>query len=419
MWKLGRLQVVLAVAVSSATGASAAASTAATMVNSGRNFRAHRAERHRHHSHGGQVGASFLTLNQRQVPPGVEVVTPANLTEPTAFPPPPPALEPYKDMQPMDTKIGNYFVSRMVASPTMTPPPSQAAIDLAYGCPVLLNWPVEVAVGAPDPCSTKVGGDISANWTADGSPILSYTESCAVFDLANRDASPLVSYQLPNGDFLGASQEKTVLKGVTLELRDCQYSTRYVMNERVIHQSGTPDDNACEKYGSCDGVVYVQYILKDALDQVVAITPYLNLFPESFQINDVAGNEIATASRSGWDPVHVDCANKVDRHWLLRFATSPAGIFSKPAERMWIAQMLTMIALRDSKRKSNGMVEMSDCQIMKMVLTGLTFLTMCLCGCCIPLLCYVLVSAPCHEKLHFLEKRWCPRKKKGSKGSGQ
>jgi len=413
MWR-ECLQVALAVAVSSATGASAAASTAATTANADRHFRARRAERHRHSSHGGQVAASFLALGGRQVPPGVETVSLANLTEPTAIPPPPPALEPYKDNQPFDTAIGNFFVSRLVEKPTVTPPPSQASIELAYGCPTLLNWPIEVAVGAPDPCADmKTNASWTDNSDENAAKIVSWSQDCAMFDLANRDASPLVSYELPNGDLLGASQEKTTLKRTIIELRDCQYTTRYTVQERLIHQSGKPDDNACSKYGACDGVVYLQYVMKDAIDKTVAITPYLNLFPEVFEINDAAGNKIATASRAGWDPMHSDCSNSISRHWLLRFAESPAGVFATVTERQWIAQMMTMIALRDSRRGSDGLVTMSECQIFKMFITGLSLLAFLCCACCVPMCCYLIVSAPMHERLHFLEKRWCPRKKKG------
>merc|ERR1719401_2285774 len=113
--------------------------------------------------------------------------------------------------------------------------------------------------------------------------------------------------------------------------------------------------------------------------------------------------------------MHPDCAGSganTARRWIIRFADSPPGVFSKVTERQWIGQMMTMIAIRDNKRQSDGMVAVTGCHLFKMVTSALMFLLFVCCCTCIPLLCFILVSAPMHDKLYELEKRWCPRRTK-------
>jgi len=93
---------------------------------------------------------STLTAKEKQAPAPVFIVKMglANVTEPTPYPPPPPVLHPWKEMQPLDTAIGNYLISGLIAQPTVTPPPSQSSLDLAFACPALLTWPTEVSAPA-------------------------------------------------------------------------------------------------------------------------------------------------------------------------------------------------------------------------------------------------------------------------------
>ena len=71
---------------------------------------------------------------------------------PTVVPPPPPTLVASRDYQPMDTFIGNKIKSQFVQAPALTPPPTQTALDLAFGCPVFALKD-KVAVQAPSGCS--------------------------------------------------------------------------------------------------------------------------------------------------------------------------------------------------------------------------------------------------------------------------
>jgi len=51
--------------------------------------------------------------------PGQKVIIP------TALPPLAPTLNPRDDMQPLDTRLGDYIKKQFVEAPTVTPPPTQ------------------------------------------------------------------------------------------------------------------------------------------------------------------------------------------------------------------------------------------------------------------------------------------------------
>lgn len=414
------------------TGASAAASEAVSSLHlaqsatgrltqrvdsAGRRLRQKRAERHQQLRYGEQAARSNGEAFEVQVP--AQVVTPANLTEPTAFPPPPPQLDPYQDMQPLDTRIGHFLINNLIESPTLTPPPSNAAMDVAFACNVIAKWPEKVAITAPDPCTgikTNQEGDAImdlGSWMdrSSDTPLLTWQEVCLWMDTANREPAPLVQYNY-QGDLLSVSQEKISLIGTQIALRDCQYQERYTLEEKTIHQDGEADARACKEYNSCDGVVYLQYTMRNEAGEVVATTQYLPLFPESFTIIDATGAEIASVSRSGWDPYHVDCANDKERAWDLTFAPNPPGVFARVTERQWIGQMITMIAIRDNKRGPDGHVTMCKCGMYKLAVRGFVMLFLCCCCTCLPMFIWICISAPLHEKFYNFEKKWCPRRRK-------
>merc|ERR1719359_1610691 len=74
------------------------------------------------------------------LPPALTI---ADVTTPTAYPPPPPALDPWNNFQPMDTFLGGSIVQEFIPKPTATPPPTQMALDTLNSCPLI---PAGVAV---------------------------------------------------------------------------------------------------------------------------------------------------------------------------------------------------------------------------------------------------------------------------------
>lgn len=283
-----------------------------------------------------------------------------NVTTPTELPPPPPTLNPDHDMQPFDTRIGNFIASSFLAPPTVTPPPTQAALDLAFGCPEILGYPNTVQLGAPTDCNAWKNSR-AGNFTAStGAMVLSWEEICDV----RESMLPFVKYTHIDGQVLFHSKTRFSFFGSTMEILDCDPTNiRYTLEEKVYHQTSFVDQEVCKKYGSCDGTVFLQYFMKNRQGKVVAETPYLTLFQNTFTVAEPGtGIAIAEVSRVGdWSPK--DTCPKWDRLWSIKYATAPPAPFGEPKDRWPIAVMVNMLTLRDSDRRKNGMVTPSKCEI--------------------------------------------------------
>lgn len=336
----------------------------------------------------------------------------ANVTEPTPFPPPPPVLHPWQDHQPLDTAIGNYLISGFIQAPTITPPPSQSSLDLAFACPALLTWPNEVSVSAPDPCGSMETG----NWTGKGGGLqIQWATSC--IDTTSPGLTPpsisaVTTYTVPNGDLFGTSQERQVMFNDFTEIRDCGGAAIYTIEEKLYKQAGKPDPDACKNHKSCDGVIYFQWFIKDASGRVVALTPYTTIFQESFPITDLAGGTIAEVSRTGWQPdQRTPCTDDAKpRLWNLKFASSPPGNWAAATNQWPIASFITMLAHRDMFRQPNGRVLWSNCEVLKA--TGYAFsVTAGVCCCvCIPMVIFLLCSAWITRCVTEAEKSLFPKR---------
>lgn len=356
-------------------------------------------------------------LHSRQAPGAVPLYVPkiglANVTDPTPFPPPPPVLHPWRDHQPLDTAIGNYLISGFIAQPTVTPPPTQASLDLAFACPALLTWPGEISVSAPDPCGEMDNG----KWATKGGDVqIKWATSCIdLFSpgISMPSVSPVTVYSVGNGDLFGSSQERMTLSGSQIEIRDCGGATVFTVEEKVYKQAGEADPDSCQKYRSCDGVVYFQYFMKDMGGTVVALSPYTTIFQDSFDITDTAGGKIATVSRNGWEPDDlkpVCSANTKPRVWNIKYASSPPGNWAAATNQWPLATFMTMLAHRDQYRQPDGRVLWSPCETAKstgfVVGTGAVF---CCLG-CTPMVIFLLCSASIGRFFTQAEERLFPRR---------
>lgn len=353
-----------------------------------------------------------------QVPLYVPKIGLANVTEPTALPPPPPPLKPWKDMQPLDTAVGHYLISGFIEQPTISPPPTQMSLDLAFGCPALLTWPSEVAVTAPDLCAELGRG----NWTnGNGDLLMTWEKACfqqntqqmasqGVFNQLN--PNPVVTYKMPNGDLFGSAQESFGWVN-SIVLRDCGGGVVFTIEEKRIKQEGKANEKICEKYRSCDGVVYLQYFVKDKTGEVVAETPYLTIFQETFTIFAPGGAiPIAKVSRNGWDPPipAADCANANPRVWNIKYESSAPGIWAAVANQWPIAVMMTMLSRRDMNRRPDGSVEWGTCEVMRSSSMVLFVFAIVCCVVCTPFVVFLLCSGPCHHMLYDMEQSSFPKR---------
>lgn len=338
----------------------------------------------------------------------------ANVTQPTPYPPPPPVLKPWEDHQPLDTAVGNYLISGFIVQPTVTPPPTQASLDLAFSCPALLTWPGQVKISAPDPCGSMDAG----NWTdtSDGVQI-QWSTNCVDTEspgISYPSISPTTIYKTPTGDFFGSSQERIGLNGAKfVEIKDCGGALIYTIEEKIYKQTGKPDEKACSQYKSCDGVIYFQFFVKDRTGKVVALTPYTTIFQESFDITDPAGGLIATASRNGWSPQDVspsDCASAKPRVWNLKYAASPPGVWSNTLGQWPLAAFMTMNSHRDSYRQPNGQVLWSNCETLKTTGYAVGSTLLVCCCMCTPMVFFLVCSAPIMKFLAEVETRLFPKR---------
>jgi hypothetical protein len=355
---------------------------------------------------------------QEQAPLYVPKIGLANITKPTAIPPPPPEMDPWKDMQPIDTAIGHYLISGFIEPPTITPPPSQAQLDLAFSCPALLTWPSQIQVTAPDPCGGK-DGITSGKWFDGSGKILQmkWDTDCVDLDKTSSleskvNPNPITKYTVPNGDLFGSSQDRDGFSGSAIELRDCGGALVYSIREKMYKLAGKADENSCKKFNSCDGIIYFQYFVYDKTGKTVAMTPYTLIFQESFDIISPAGATIASVSRTGWDPpiLPPDCSNAPKRIWNIKFAPTPPGIWAVATNQWPIAEMVTMLSRRDMLRQPDGRVVASSCEIAKttgeILIVGLGLLAFF----CIPFIIFLVCSGPFHTALHEAESWLFPKR---------
>jgi len=274
----------------------------------------------------------------------------------------------------------------------VTPPPLQLPVHLQNACPLLLAWPRTVSVSVPDHCATAGWFDMGithsgGDWTdaISKNRVINWNTSCAEKGKMTSVPSlaPVTTFTVSTGgasqDVFGSSTEYKGVFGNYIEISDCIGTPLFTLQEKVYKQEGKPDEDACNKYQSCDGVIYVQYFVKDAQGKTVAMTGYLNIFQSSFDITDPNGIKIAHASRKGWEPGSYDCSD-ARRDWVLRYEEAPPGMWALPMSQWPLAAMMTMVAQRDEMRQSNGMVLWSSCEVVKTSLfVALAVITVILC----------------------------------------
>lgn len=252
--------------------------------------------------------------------------------------------------------------------------PSSIAGAPSVPCPSLRDWPAVMHIDAPDPCRSVFGSD--GNWTSketsisnssDDAKIMTWSLSCASL---GRSIAPVTTYKVPSGEFFGTSLRATSLLGNTMELRDCTGYLSYSVEEQIYHVPGEVDEQSCLNYGSCDGTVYIHYVIRNWEGTIVAQTPNLRLFQHSFFVKDSENKLIAEVNRIGrWSPISRDCGeHHMKRQWSVRFMPQDGGgsdMFQNASERWAVAELVTIMAAWDTNRQPSGLVAPSACDFEK------------------------------------------------------
>mmetsp|Transcript_48042 Transcript_48042/g.127303 ORF Transcript_48042/g.127303 Transcript_48042/m.127303 type:complete len:415 (+) Transcript_48042:158-1402(+) len=291
----------------------------------------------------------------------------ANLTKPTMVPPLPPTLNPVEDYQPLDTAIGDFVAKQFVEEPTVTPPPTQAALDTQFGCPEYLTLPDVMYVSAPR-CGTS--GSREGKWiddqqshaTLDNPPPTPYhavwNEEYCLSGICGNIKYVGFDDEGPSGYFASKFDPFNSVQVTTIT--DCARNLKFIVEERVYKQTSWTSDLECHQYGSCDGTVFLTYTVKDHNGKTVAFTPTLKLFQNKFPIlaTERAGTVVTIAEfvREGaWNPQE-SCPTYA-KNWAVRFLTTskdlPDGTYGR---KFVVGALATIIGLRDDERTPDGLV---------------------------------------------------------------
>lgn len=310
--------------------------------------------------------------------------------------------------------LRTYLNGRFGAPSAALPAKGDPALD---PCPVLNEWPSKLEIDVPSPCTLAPSGSWS---TSEASPedsaiplVMSWTQQCSTL---GGGLVPVTSYTLPSGGLFGSTQPVASLTGNTFRLNDCVGYTRFFLDEKVYHVPGEPDSHACEIYGSCDGSVFLQFIIRDHAGRKIAHTPYLRLFQSSFNIEDVNGLLVAQVERIGrWNPMSKTCSGQAHK-WLVKFPElgipGASSLFPTAADRWPVAELVTIMSTRDGSRLPSGLVGPSVCEMEKtgLLIASLVFLVAAV-GAVATLFVRVGVTPTQMMCLEF-EASFCPRRKR-------
>jgi len=275
----------------------------------------------------------------------------ANVTEATAFPPPPPTLNPVLDYQPLDTALGDLIQKQFIEPPTLTPPPNQETLAMIFSCPLLL-LDTSFIVQASDGCSKTARSGIWKDTM--GNQLLAWSEKAeTVTDID-------LSYTMPSGDGFGFTQGQLSLGASQINFVDCGLNVKYFMKEYVYHVPAKKDPLQCSKYGICDGAIYLKYEIWQSGGSMVAVSNLVEIFANTFTLSDTAtGGQLVQYSRNAdWSPK--DGCQTYSKEWVV---TVGGGALSDAPLRWVLGMFITTLSLRDEERDVKGLIRMTSTQV--------------------------------------------------------
>jgi len=319
-----------------------------------------------------------------------------------------PGLDPYVDMQPFDTALGALVIGGFLPEPQPSPqgPIADHLQGVSEECPVLLSYPEQIDVEAPDPCAGSEGMGKGA-WTGlgqGGGELMRWSQYCSLIQ-PGVSRAPMVEYYLPGGDYFGYSQMALQLTGYTMMLYDCTGRLIFTINEFVYQQRHWEG-------WKLDTKVWMQYAIKRG-SKTIAQTKYLSVEETNIGLFDENNTEIASFMRSeGWDPKSEECTQDGSRRkWTITFNEEAANVFPEGTRRWPVAELVTMIALREPHRVSAGFTMPSVCEVLKTLfffsILG-AVIALCVSTC---IACKTYCLTPCKIGLYALELMICPNRR--------
>eukprot|EP00392_Amoebophrya_sp_AT5.2_P002695 g2700.t1 len=280
--------------------------------------------------------------------------------------------------------IGSQAHSQASAAqaPQMVPQYTVATPNVAVATPApAVFLPKTVVVGAPTGCSTIRGQETQ---TATGEPLQRWQEKCYQLNAPNLEITDAKTGQL-------VSQAWTRPTGYTniVDLTDCNGNTVYTVHEMVYRLSGGEAEEAgTSLLGSASSSllsstgttaagtametvrasqnIYLKYEIIAKSGTVVAVTPYVPLFAQSFKLLEPSnGRTIATLGKNGaWSPA--TACPPYEKKWYISYESATAagsqdaGLTTE--DKRWVvAAFMTVVAVRDQDRNDDGGVRWSTC----------------------------------------------------------
>jgi len=303
-------------------------------------------------------------IEDTNVPNYVPQIPGAIVQIPTLTPPKQPKLDPILDMQPFDTLIGDAIQQRFVEAPSISQPPTQSAIDLAYGCATTL-LPSTTYVNAPNGCSKYAREGMIRNGTGHG--MYSWKESCLDKGLFSgwSVGGNLVISNIATGETISKVQTRPTLFANIIDITDCSGNPLYIVYENLYRLDNDKMHSCTESWWSseksCTGTVYLQFSITTRSGQAVAVSPYVSVFANEFSLYDAnTGKRLVTFRKNGsWSPK--DQCPSFEKNWYMLF-TGASGL-GAPDKRWIVAAFLSSISLRDEDREEkDGGVGWTACQ---------------------------------------------------------
>ncbi|CAD7956097.1 unnamed protein product [Amoebophrya sp. A120] len=308
-------------------------------------------------------------------------------------------LDRRRDILPLDVAFGLSIAKKFVEEPVKTVLPTQDSLDLAYGCAAVF-LPKTVVVGAPTGCTSA--GRSQQIETPTGDPLQTWTEQCYQLNAPNL----VITDKRTNALITQAWTRPTGYTNI-VDLTDCNGNTVYTIHE-MVYKLNANSENA--------NTVYMKYEIIAKGGTVVAVTPYVPLFAESFKLLDPStGKTIATLGKNGaWSPSTACPA--YEKKWYIAFETATAAGSGRSVgltteDKRWVvAAFMTVVAVRDEDRNADGGVQWSVCTKRSIVVT---VILLCILLVCLGMLGTCFVAFRCRESLirffFRMQERLLPR----------
>ncbi|XWV24495.1 hypothetical protein QJ856_gp0053 [Tupanvirus deep ocean] len=175
-------------------------------------------------------------------------------------------------------------------------------------------------------------------WNYNNKQLVTWKQNCYAY-------SPSDIELFDNNNKIGRTHQKVLNVGTKIKLYNKNNDIVAIFEEDIFKSISS---------------IKSQYRIKDANDKTLAISSKFELFGTEFSVHDMNGYLIAKAKQNFGNKIEQNfCSNGV---WYITFNETNSDQLNNPSNRWIIASMITIKAVRDTDRDSDGNVKQSNCQ---------------------------------------------------------